>query len=98
MNCEDSHISQEKMSNALSYLSLTGWSCRQFGSVILADKAIDKRIRNRLLKEYGIKAEVTYELKPSANLYPAGELIITYRPDPLDFKLMMEEDHKYTSL
>ena len=41
MNCADSHISQEKMSNALSYLSLTGWSCRQFGSVILADRAID---------------------------------------------------------
>ena len=65
---------------------------------LVADKAIDIRIRNRLLKEYGIKAEVTYELKTSANLYPAGELRITYRPDPLDFKLRMEEDHKYTSL
>ena len=63
-----------------------------------SENAIEVRIRNRLLKEYGIKAEVTYELKPSANLYPAGELRITYRPDPLDFKLRMEEDHKYTSL
>ena len=35
---------------------------------LVADKAIDIRIRNRLLKEYGIKAEVTYELKPSANV------------------------------
>ena len=49
------------------------------------ENAIDIRIRNRLLKEYGIKAEVTYELKPSANLYLAGELRITYRPDPSDF-------------
>ena len=63
-----------------------------------SENAIEVRIRNRLLKEYGIKAEVTYELKPSANLYLAGELRITYRPDPLDFKLRMEEDHKYTSL
>lgn len=29
------------MSNALSYLNLTGWGCRQFGSVILADRAAD---------------------------------------------------------
>ena len=50
-----------------------------------SENAIDIRIRNRLLKEYGIKAEVTYELKPSANLYLAGELRITYRPDPSDF-------------
>lgn len=41
MNCANSHINQEKMSNALSYLSLTGWGCRQFGSVILADREAD---------------------------------------------------------
>ena len=52
--------------------------------------------------EYKLRTErhtnFLYELKPSANLYLAGELRITYRPDPLDFKLRMEEDHKYTSL
>lgn len=41
MNCADNHINKEKISNAISYLNLTGWSCRQFGSIILADKAAD---------------------------------------------------------
>lgn len=41
MNCANNHTSQEKISNAISYLSLTGWYCRQFGSVILADRAAD---------------------------------------------------------
>lgn len=45
-------------------------------SYLIADKAIEIRIKNMLLKEFGLKSEVFYELKTSPHLYPNGELRI----------------------
>lgn len=43
---------------------------------LIADKGIEIRIKNMLLKEFGLKSEVFYELNPSPNLYLDGELRI----------------------
>lgn len=43
---------------------------------LIADKGIEIRIKKMLLKEFGLKSEVFYELKPSPNLYLDGELRI----------------------
>ncbi|WP_252251214.1 hypothetical protein [Clostridium sp. VAP52] len=43
-------------------------------SYLISDKAIEIRIKNILWKEYGLMSQVTYEVKPSPNLYLDGEL------------------------
>jgi hypothetical protein len=43
---------------------------------ILADKGIEKRINKQLFKRLGLESIVRYELNPSTNKYPYGDLII----------------------
>lgn len=43
-------------------------------SYLIADKGIEKRIERILFKKFNLKSKVFYELKPSHNLYPNGEL------------------------
>lgn len=45
-------------------------------SWIIADKAIEIRIENMLLKEFGLNSKVVYERRPSPNLYLDGELSV----------------------